>query len=289
MLSKILKIIKIIGLFAISTILILLIFMQTPLFKNWIKSVIENQVNSQINGVITIGKLQGNLITNLSLDDINITLKGDSLLFLQTLFLDYQPLKLLDNEISINTLRFSGLKLYLKKQGDENWNFSDLLKKGQTVSQESESGNISDPITINLTNCDFLNSNILLSNINKYTPGHLKLDTLRLEAYYHPDSFKINLRQMKLLATQPRIDIRNIKFILSKNETGYSLKNFSLKTSENYLNANARIKSNEILSGKLNLQMKDVHVSEFEMILPDLFFPLHPEINLESNFDQNSF
>jgi translocation and assembly module TamB len=93
---------------------------------------------------------------------------------------------------------------------------------------------------------------------------------------------------MKLLSIQPRIDIRNLNFILSKDEEGYVLKNFTLRTSENSLRASAEVESNEIIGGNLNLEVKDLHLSEFEMFLPDLYFPPDPDINLESKFDQNS-
>ncbi|MCK4892803.1 MAG: hypothetical protein KAT07_02490, partial [Calditrichia bacterium] len=91
MFRRLLKL-TLISFFAFLTLLIgLVLFSQTPLFKNWLKGKIVDQISQLIEGRATIEDLSGNLFTRVSLSGIHLIDQQDTILAIGKIDLVYEP------------------------------------------------------------------------------------------------------------------------------------------------------------------------------------------------------
>jgi len=140
MMKRLLKIILIFFLRCLILLMGIMLFSQTPLFKNWVKGKIVAQINQYINGQVTIEELSGNLFRGVSLSGIRLIDQRDTILVVGQLKLNYQPLKLLQKKISIKELTIAETELLLNQISDSSWNIGHIVKQDTSEKFSAEEG-----------------------------------------------------------------------------------------------------------------------------------------------------
>src|ERR1700741_5129108 len=99
------------------------IISQTAWFKNWLRSYIVNEANQYLNGELTIGRLGGNLLYGVELENVGVTMGGSEVVSIQDLGIDYSVFHLVSKGLSIDDIRLNKPVVYLRREGDA-WTLS---------------------------------------------------------------------------------------------------------------------------------------------------------------------
>ncbi len=147
--SKIIKKILLSLLITLGIIFILLIIViassQTVWFKDKLKTLVLNRLNKNLNALVQVDAIKGNLFKELSLDGIRISTHTDTLLYTDQLQISYNLFELAKNRLQIETIHLDSLFINLEKENNKlNWQ---KLAKSDTT-QTPESGNNSLPFQI---------------------------------------------------------------------------------------------------------------------------------------------
>ena len=132
--------------FSLSGIVLLLLIMvfllRTGSLNGFLASVATSRINDLTEGQFRIQRIEGNIFSRFSLEEIQLT-QGDSTVFtLQNLQVGYSVSKLLKKEISADFLRLKSLQIQAVQKADSTWNFQDFLKPGR---QKARNDTISKP------------------------------------------------------------------------------------------------------------------------------------------------
>ncbi|MCX7834295.1 MAG: translocation/assembly module TamB [Ignavibacteria bacterium] len=110
------------------------ILLQTTFFKTWLLKIVINQINNNLvskESYIYAESLEGNIITNLKLNNAYIVVKNDTLLRLKSINLNHKFFRIFDKVIDIDYLEVEAPQVNLTKVVtglDTLWNFEYLLK-----------------------------------------------------------------------------------------------------------------------------------------------------------------
>ena len=66
-------------------LLLLLLFTQTGWFKDILRSEVQDIANDNLNGTLTIGSIEGSLLSDIEINEISITKDEQQLLFINIL------------------------------------------------------------------------------------------------------------------------------------------------------------------------------------------------------------
>jgi translocation and assembly module TamB len=84
-------------------VLLVSLLIQLQPVKDKIAGIAENQVSEILNGELTIGKLDGTFFTDLSLENVLLTLDNDTLAFISELDLHYNLLSLFNGTVDFHS------------------------------------------------------------------------------------------------------------------------------------------------------------------------------------------
>lgn len=135
------KLIKYFSYFLLFTIVLALLavsFMQTPIFKNWLKNKLIEMAEARINGAIAIESLRGNLFSYVQIEGLTITSAGKEVFRLKRGFFRYNPYALLRKRISVRQIILESPEFNLVQIDSTHWNFEGFLKP-QPASAKTDS------------------------------------------------------------------------------------------------------------------------------------------------------
>ncbi|UCF62876.1 MAG: translocation/assembly module TamB domain-containing protein [bacterium] len=265
-----------------------LLFMQTPIFKSWIKNVIVTQINKNIRGQLSIESLSGNLFARISLNDVKLVMEEDTLIRINHLTVDYEPRKLLKKEIYIENLVVDHARIFLNQSADTTWNITQLAGEKDEQAEFEEPSDESFPYKIRLNYCQIDSSRILIKAFNGWIPQEIHIHKFGFSGFYGPSEFGLEITTLNLRTVSPELNIDNLTLQFSRANDQYTLKNFLLKTSMNQINLAAE--STEIPPQKalLTAETAPMHWEEFEFLLPEMSFSTLPQISMKADFQADS-
>ena len=288
MFRRLLKL-TLISFFAFLTLLIgLVLFSQTPLFKNWIKGKIVDQISQLIEGRATIEDLSGNLFTRVSLSGIHLIDQQDTILAIGKIDLVYEPLKLFRKKISIENLTLAQTKILLSQKSDSSWNISQIIKKDSLKKDSKEMSAGDFPFSVELMNCQISSSTLNIQAIDELIPHKVSIDNIEFSGHYNTQDVAFELKQCQLQSFSPHIKIENLIFLFRQEKDSYSLENFALKTAQNRLSMKGRATQLPPDTASLSVETTALQWQEFQMFLPDLTFNIQPRLGLEMVYKSDS-
>lgn len=115
--------------------------LQSELLLDYLREMAESEANSQINGSLTIGSLEGDLLHGIQLTDVSIADIDDELLVsADSLIVRYSILNLIWQPHEVDLLAIAGLKVYAEQYADDTWNFETLIPAGPEPVDEEQQG-----------------------------------------------------------------------------------------------------------------------------------------------------
>ena len=100
---------------------------QTQIFRDRLREAALSELDSLVNGEVHIGRLNGDLITGISIDSISIDVDGRPFLRIPRLDVSYNFFALPGKTISIRKLTLTRPEVYFSRPRGGRWNLSDLL------------------------------------------------------------------------------------------------------------------------------------------------------------------
>ena len=100
---------------------------ETVWFKEWMRGFIVRQASNYLNGELSIGRLDGNLFYGVELEDVSVTMDGETVVAIKDVGLDYDALSFLRGRAIIDDIRLDQPVFRLERTA-EGWNLARLLK-----------------------------------------------------------------------------------------------------------------------------------------------------------------
>lgn len=103
------------------------VFVQTDIFREWLRPVLIEQINARIRGKIYFSDMRIDIFRGIILHDISLTAAGDTVLQANDVSISYTLEALLNTSISISTLTLDHPKVKILRSKDSTWNIEHIL------------------------------------------------------------------------------------------------------------------------------------------------------------------
>src|SRR6056297_2058513 len=123
-------------------LMIMVFLMRTGSLNGFLASVATSRINDITEGQFRIQRIEGNIFSKFSLENIQLTQEDSTVFTLQNLQVGYSVSKLLKKEIKVNSIRLKNLNIQAFQNADSTWNFQYFLQPGN---QKARKDTISKP------------------------------------------------------------------------------------------------------------------------------------------------
>ena len=103
------------------------VFVQTDVFREWLRPVLIEQINRQIKGKIYFSDMRIDIFRGIILHDISLIAAGDTVLQAGDLSVSYTLEALLNRSISVSTLSLDHPRIKILRSKDSTWNVEHIL------------------------------------------------------------------------------------------------------------------------------------------------------------------
>lgn len=242
-------------------LIILILFIQTSYFKNWALNYTIGKLNESLASketVISASSIEGSILKDLSLYNVSVVTKKDTLLKFDRIELDYNIFGIFRKRIFVNDCIIFRPQLNLTKVRDKNdsliWNFAYVLKpeKPEIDTTKKEFDWYIELNNLVIFRCQFRmlenkNSDLPIREVQMPFINSLDMSTLdvkdlnlNLSAYYSPDEKIVNVKSINFKSNSP-VNINSMSFdayVDKRDRAG--IRNMNLETDK------SRVRINEI-------------------------------------------
>lgn len=283
---KIVNVFLYIGVVVFAVLVFLFGFSQTQTFRNWLRDFVVETANANLNGKLSIGKIEGTLFTSLLLRNTIVTVENDTLLNAGFVELRVSPLRIFLKKIYVRRVEIkdTGIKFISDSTGVLN------ISKLFPPSEEEDTAKSTFPFRIEVADFNLTNVKFSLQRFDlvksKAEYSSLNMDDLRVENIF--------------LSLKAFADIDNKTFELKINHLSLSpnITGFNLKS----LSGEFGVTQKEILVNELNLNTENSEItinaradglnifdSSFTEKLNDVVFDLYVNSSKFNFADLSSF
>src|SRR5579862_2507214 len=111
----------------VAIVLVFALATQTPWFKSWLRQLAVRQANRVLNGELSIGHLDGNLFSGVTLDRVTVTMGGERVIDLDSVVVRYDIREMIAKGVSIARLEVRHPVVTLI-HGDDGWNLGHMIR-----------------------------------------------------------------------------------------------------------------------------------------------------------------
>ena len=221
-------------------LLALLALVQTPWFKRYARDFIVTQSRSVLNGDLQIGRVWGNFITGLVLDDIVLRQGGSTPIRIPRATIRYSAWQLArGNAIVIDRLEVTGLALSAARLPSGGLNIGSLIKKRPPATGPRR------PIDISVIQIDDAD----LTFDGPWGPSWMRLprhitqlsSTLSLES--REGRLTLPIKTLRANAFEPAFSVRSFAGVVRIENDGWSVADGALQSEKSVLGVSATFKT----------------------------------------------
>ena len=110
---------------------------QTTWFKEWLRGFIVKQAEDYVNGRLSIGRLDGNLFFGVELEDVDVTMNGETVVDIKDVGLDYNVFSFLSGDVVLDDIRLNQPVFRVEKDAD-GWNLAQADQGAHAGSRRAE-------------------------------------------------------------------------------------------------------------------------------------------------------
>ncbi|MBK7631005.1 MAG: hypothetical protein IPJ23_09985 [Ignavibacteriales bacterium] len=156
---------------------------QTSIFKDWLRDTIVETVNSEIQGKLSIGEIDGTIFTSLLIKNVSLTsLQNDTVISAGNIELRTSPLKILFKNIYVRKFELKDAKIHLVEENDGELN---LLKIFPASTEPEDTSSSEFPFTIEVADFGLTNVDFSMQRYDKVGSNEnyqsMNLDDLRIK------------------------------------------------------------------------------------------------------------
>ena len=100
---------------------------QTAWFKDWMRGFIVRQASGYLNGELSIGRLDGNLLFGVELEDVEVRMNGKPVVQIKDVALDYNVFAFVSGNAILDDIRLNEPVIHLERTA-EGWNLTRLVR-----------------------------------------------------------------------------------------------------------------------------------------------------------------
>ena len=282
--KKILKYIlrTLLGIILLILLLVILaaLITQTGFFKRKLPSIIEKQASAFLNGSLTVGRVDGNLFTNLLLEDVLLSDNSDTVIYFEELSAHYNLLPLLHSRLEISSAKLSRPFIFAQQLNDSTWNLQQIVKPVETA--PSDTANTKMAFTIELSEFVIEEGSIEIESPDTIIPRRVEHLNTNLSLQYASDQQKITINSFSLHTQTPDLMLESLTFQLTRDQQNIQLKGFNLKTAQNQIDATGEYHPDPVLEAQTDVTTGPLHLTEFEFFLPEIKIPANPIFELDA-------
>ncbi len=239
---------------------------QTRRFKSWLRDEIVQQSAALINGKLTLGRIEGNLVSDFIFHNLCITLENDTVLFVPQFAVGLSPLELLNRNILVTELIFQTPVVSIKQRADSSWNVAHLLKARPEQ-------NSAMPWRLALQNVQINYGTLALAPLDtapKFLPRRLDSLSTSLRLDFAASHLAIVLRNFQLTTLAPSLQIDDITAEIAWAGDSLRIKNLKLRSRDSQLTGEILWRHLARPQYEVALNAAPLHCNDLHAFFPNL-------------------
>jgi autotransporter translocation and assembly factor TamB len=260
-----------------------LIVSQTAWFKDWLRGFIVRQANDYLNGRLTIGRLGGNLFFGVELEDIDVTLNGQSVVAVKDIGLQYSMFDFLGGGVMLDSIRLNRPVVRLEKNS-HGWNLAQLLKKQE---KEADREGPRRPITIGeigITDGSvFIDGAIGPSAVD--LPSRIERLNATLGFEYQPVNYTVRIGHLSFRSPDRDFRLADLSGTVSTKDDAIFLEKLAIRTEESALSIGGSVRAHQRTPRvALKVSSEKLALQEIARLVPALRqYRLQPAFEISAN------
>lgn len=247
-------------------------YTQTRGFRSSLQSYILSHYQTVLHGQLTIGNIEGNLITGIRLNTVTFRSADTSLFTADRIEFTYDPLALFFKRISLGRVSVTNPHIQLYRSATGQWNVSDILVSSSDTSSSAwvvTAKNI-EIVDARISVVDSVLLDKRANGLSEPPPvgvvdyARVALDSLNLQGGFQikPSEIDLHLRLLAFTLENPQFHFRHLQgdFKLTKNEVAAT--QLRLRTDRSQLSLDAALSGLDItkLTNLAELKTKPVRL-----------------------------
>ena len=261
------------------------LFTQTPWCRDLVRTIALNAVNDAIRGSVRIGRLEGNLLTSLELNDVFIIGEGDTVAAIRRLRLRYDLSGILRGAVEVDSLFIDSARLSLRQNDDGKWNLLTAFAPARTR-EEIKEDTARSTFSVRVKRFDISDALIRTSPWDTATllPREVRL-SIGGSGSYTESRQQIAVTMMKARLSHPDIAVTGCTFSADHAGGSIRLLDFVLTTPANRIELSGTLTEADTLKGSATVNASLPDLTEFGSIVPADFRSMHPEVQATVGID----
>jgi autotransporter translocation and assembly factor TamB len=215
--------------------------LQIPAVQQRVRTLAAETLHRQTGLRLEMGSLSGNLLTELSVDDLKLHAPSGPLLSAERLSIGYALPQLLRRALVIRYLDLKGLQIYVAREANGQWNV--VEEAGRLGSSTGEAPSAS-PFAVLVKRFRIDAGTLFIRDEATASARTRRIDNIHLDLRLSfQDELKANLRQLAFSSDDPRLEVTALKGRLRYNRTHEELhlEGLKLKTRASAVRAAAHL------------------------------------------------
>ncbi|HEY8551765.1 MAG TPA: translocation/assembly module TamB domain-containing protein [Vicinamibacterales bacterium] len=236
---RIARVAAFLGAFLAGMLILAILATQTSWFKDWLRRYVTREAANYLNGELSIDRLSGNLFTGLELEGIRLTSRGDTVVAVKDLQLDYNLVDLITTGIVLDEVRINGPVLQLRRTA-EGWNIARLVKE---QAQEADREGPARPIRIGAIGITDGRIDVV-DETTESSPIPRRIDRIDAKAAfeYEPVDFTLDLDHLSFRADAPALALNSLSGRISARGRDLHLDRLAVRTAESSMQLDAVVR-----------------------------------------------
>ncbi|HVZ20389.1 MAG TPA: translocation/assembly module TamB domain-containing protein, partial [Vicinamibacterales bacterium] len=201
---------------------------ETPFFKNWLRGVVVRQANDHLNGTLSIGRLSGNLLSGVELDDVAVSMNNEPVVSIGSVKTSYSIPQLLSGRgVTVKSVTLTRPVVTLHRLGT-GWQLAQLVKPGQTKSSSSR------PVAVN--DITITDASVTIDKAAGPQTVNIPHAVDHLDAHasvaYAPSKTTVRLDRLSLTAADPMLDLKQLSADVAVTPDSINIGHVTMRTAE---------------------------------------------------------
>jgi hypothetical protein len=244
---------------------------QTTWFKDWLRGFIVRQAGDYVNGQLSIGKLGGNLFYGVELENVDITVNGETVIGVKDISLDYNAFSFVSGAVVLDDIRLNQPMLRLEKTA-EGWNLVHLFKARTPDPDEPKNRRPIEIGEIGVSDGTLFIEDGAVGTSGVDAPAKIERLDASLALKSDEDELTIEIARVSLRASEPALGINAASGVIRRTPNEVTLRNVSLTTERSSLRVDGTVKNIEGTRQQIDLRASSdkLTLSEFANLIPAL-------------------
>ena len=244
---------------------------QTTWFKEWLRGFIVRQAEDYVNGRLSIGRLDGNLFFGVDLEDVDVTVNGETVVGIKDVGLDYNAFTFLSGGVVLDDIRLTQPVIRVEKDED-GWDIMRLIKARTPDPDEPKARRPIEIGEIGISDGTLYIEDKTVGTSGVEMPERVERLDASVGVTSNEEELTIEISHVSLRAAAPSIGVNALSGVIRRREDALILENVALRTEETSLRVDGTIGNIEDGARTIDLEVSSdkFDVEEVSRMIPAL-------------------